>query len=320
MKYLVCGLALLAIPAVAFASDSPPDWAYPVTPPSVKIPPPTDEVVHVAGTTATYTEKDVANGFAPPDWFPNEHPPMPQLVAHGKPPNVHACSQCHLATGYGHPESANLTGLAPGYIEEQIREFRNGDRRSSVARRSSNMVEFAKYLTDDDVKAAAEYFASVKPVIWTNVRETDMVPDTFVGEGNMRFAAQGNAMEPIGHRIIEIPENEAGAKVRDPHASFIAYVPKGAIEAGQKLATTGGDGKTFQCSICHGADYKGVGNVPSLAGHGAIYIFRQLYDIQHGTRKGPAVALMEPVVKNLTQDDMIDLAAFMASRDPRRAN
>ena len=125
-----------------------------------------------------------------------------------------------------------------------------------------------------------------------------------------------NAMEPIGRRIIEVPEEEEGAKVRDTHSPFIAYVPVGSIKAGEALATTGGNGKTFQCSICHGPDYKGVGNVPSLAGHGAIYIFRQLYDIQHGTRKGDAVALMQPVVAKLSQDDMIDLAAFMASRKP----
>jgi cytochrome c553 len=159
----------------------------------------------------------------------------------------------------------------------------------------------------------------VKPVIWTKVKETGDVPNTFVGEGNMRFVSPGNGKEPIGHRIIEVPEDAEGAKVRDPHAGFIAYVPKGSIEAGEKLATTGGNGKTLQCSICHGADYKGVGNVPPLAGHSAIYIFRQLYDIQHGTRKGAAVALMQPVVAKLTQGDMIALAAFMASRDPTRS-
>jgi cytochrome c553 len=143
-----------------------------------------------------------------------------------------------------------------------------------------------------------------------------MVPKSFVGEGNMRFVAEGNAREPIGHRIIEVPENEEGAKVRDPHAGFIAYVPTGSIKAGETLVTTGGGGKTIQCTICHGADLKGVGNVPGLAGRSAIYIFRQLYDIQHGTRTGNAVALMQPVVAKLNQDDMIALAAYMASRTP----
>ena len=64
-------------------------------------------------------------------------------------------------------------------------------------------------------------------------------------------------------------------------------------KAGEALATTGGGGKTLQCSICHGADYKGIGNVPGLAGRSAVYIVRQLYDIQHGARKGVSVALIE---------------------------
>jgi cytochrome c553 len=56
--------------------------------------------------------------------------------------------------------------------------------------------------------------------------------------------------------------------------------------------------------------------VPGIAGRSPIYIFRQLNDIQKGMRKGNAVALMVPVVAKLSQDDMIALAAFMASRTP----
>ena len=178
------------------------------------------------------------------------------------------------------------------------------------------MIAFANGLADDDAKQAAEYFASVKPSAWTKVQETATVPKTFVGEGNMRFVSEGSATEPLGQRIIEVPEDEEAAKVRDPHSAFIAYVPVGAVKAGEMIATTGAGGKTIQCSVCHGADYRGIGNVPRLAGRSAIYIFRQLYDIQHGTRKGNAVALMQPVVAKLSQEDMIDLAAFMASREP----
>jgi cytochrome c553 len=306
---------LLLLPAVAVAADAPPDWAYPVAPANFQPPPDNGQPKHVAGSTKTFTEKDINDATNPPDWFPDEHPPMPQLVAHGKAPVVHACDQCHLTTGRGHPESGNLAGLPAGYIQEQIAQFRDGSRKSSVAGRSGNMIMFASALTDGDVKEAAQYFASIKPAVWTKVVETTTVPKSYVGEGNMRFASEGNAKEPIGRRIIEIPENEEGAKVRDPHSPFIAYVPPGSIKAGETLVTTGG-GKTIQCTICHGADLKGLGNVPGLAGRSAIYVFRQLYDIQHGTRKGNAVALMQPVVAKLTQDDMIALAAYMASRTP----
>jgi cytochrome c553 len=307
---------LVLLPAVAIAADAPPDWAYPVAPANFQPPPDNGQPKHVAGSTKAYTEKDINDFLNPPDWFPDEHAPMPQLVAHGKAPIVHACDQCHLTTGRGHPESGNLAGLPAGYIQEQIAEFRNGSRKSSVAGRSGNMIMFASALTDDEVKEAAHYFETMKPAVWTKVVETTTVPKSYVGEGNMRFASEGNAKEPIGRRIIEIPENEEGAKVRDPHSPFIAYVPPGSIKAGEALVTTGGGGKTIQCTICHGADLKGIGNVPGLAGRSAIYVFRQLYDIQHGTRKGNAVALMQPVVAKLSQDDMIALAAYMASRTP----
>jgi cytochrome c553 len=316
MRNWLCASMLLLLPAVAIAADAPPDWAYPAAPANFQPPPDNGQPKHVAGSTRSYTEKDINDFLNPPDWFPEEHPPMPQLVAHGKAPIVHACDQCHLTTGRGHPESGNLAGLPAGYILEQIGEFRNGSRKSSLAGRSANMIMFASALTDDEVKEAAQYFSSIKPAVWNKVVETTTVPKTYVGEGNMRFASEGNAKEPIGRRIIEVPENEEGAKVRDPHSPFIAYVPTGSIKAGEALVTSGGGGKTIQCTICHGADLKGLGNVPGLAGRSAIYVFRQLYDIQHGTRKGNAVALMQPVVAKLSQDDMIALAAYMASRTP----
>ena len=316
MRNWFCASMLALVPVVAIAADAPPDWAYPVAPANYQPPPDNGQPKHVAGSTKAFTEKQINDFTDPPDWFPDEHAPMPQLVAHGKAPVVHACDQCHLTTGRGHPESGNLAGLPAGYIQEQIAQFRDGSRKSSVAGRSGNMIMFASALTDDDVKEAAQYFANMKPAVWTKVVETTTVPKSYVGEGNMRFASEGNAKEPIGRRIIEIPENEEGAKVRDPHSPFIAYVPPGSIKAGEALVTTGGGGKTIQCTICHGADLKGLGNVPGLAGRSAIYVFRQLYDIQHGTRKGNAVALMQPVVAKLTQDDMIALASYMASRTP----
>ena len=61
---------------------------------------------------------------------------------------------------------------------------------------------------------------------------------------------------------------------------------------------------------------KGLGNVPSLAGRSPIYLVRQLYDFKHGARAGKEVALMVPVVVGLTQEDMINLAAYISSRQP----
>src|SRR5438105_255576 len=205
MKPWVCASIFVLLPISGMAADAPPDWAYPVAPANLQLPPDNGQPKHVQGSTLTFTQKDVEDGFNPPDWFPNEHAPLPQLVAHGKPPVVHACDQCHLTTGRGHPESGNLAGLPADYIVEQIGQFRSGARHSSVAGRSANMIMFSKELADDDVKQAAQYFSTMRPAVWTKVIETDTVPKSYVGEGNMRFVSEGPAKEPIGRRIIEVP-------------------------------------------------------------------------------------------------------------------
>ena len=85
--------------------------------------------------------------------------------------------------------------------------------------------------------------------------------------------------------------------------------------AGEELARTG-SGRTIQCDICHGSDLKGLADVPAIAGLSPIYIARQLWDIKHGARAGQSAALMLAVVVNLTDDDVINLSAYIASLDP----
>jgi cytochrome c553 len=43
---------------------------------------------------------------------------------------------------------------------------------------------------------------------------------------------------------------------------------------------------------------------------------RQLYDIQHGVRNGPWTELMKAVVARLSEEDLVAIAAYTASRDP----
>ena len=59
-----------------------------------------------------------------------------------------------------------------------------------------------------------------------------------------------------------------------------------------------------------------LGPVPSLAGRSPSYMARQLFDFQTGARHGLWSDLMKPVVANLTDDDMLAIAAFTASRTP----
>jgi cytochrome c553 len=127
----------------------------------------------------------------------------------------------------------------------------------------------------------------------------------------------GGATEPIGDRIIEVPEFPERTDLRDPRAGFIAYVPPGAIARGRALATDGLPGKpATACAICHGADLRGLGPVPGIAGRSPSYQVRQLYDMQAGTRRGAWPSLMKPVVDGMTAEQMLAVAAYAASRAP----
>ena len=123
-------------------------------------------------------------------------------------------------------------------------------------------------------------------------------------------------MEPIGTRIIEVPEDPYRVTCRDPHTGFVAYVPMGSIERGKELATTGGAGKTTACIACHGPGLTGLGPIPRIAGHSPNYIVRQLAGFRMGARNSDLDQLMKGVVANLTQDDIVSLAAYVASISP----
>ena len=124
----IVGVVLVALfPAVALAAEFP-EWAYPVAPQGLPRPDP-NKTVMVPGSDKKYTEAEVNNAFGPPDWFPNDHAPLPKTVANGRRPAVRACGLCHLTTGDGHPESSGIAGLPAAYIIRQLGEFKNEGRK-----------------------------------------------------------------------------------------------------------------------------------------------------------------------------------------------
>ena len=315
MRNVVAFLIVSLIPVLAVAAQTLQEdkrmdlsWAFPV--PDKILPSGFDEGVlrQVPGSKETYAEERI-DPYNPPDWFPEEHPVEPLVVRHGDGKAVQACSYCHLANGLGHPQSANLAGQSVEYLMRQLDDFKSG------ARTAPPMDGFAKALTEEEAKQASEWFAALKPSVWVKVVETATAPKTFVLNTRLRLPWPTDEMEPLGHRIIEVPQDSSRVESYDPHSGFVAYVPAGSIAKGEKLVTTGA-GKTIACVTCHGDDLKGTGEVPRIAGSSAIYIVRQLYTMQKLTRKGSAAGLMKPVVKGLTIDDMISIAAYVASRNP----
>jgi cytochrome c553 len=307
---LITAIAFVLSSALAAAADDL-SWAYPVVPRAE--PPDYLTLKQVPDSTRAYTQAQIDDPFNPPDWFPDEHPLMPPVVAQGQKPAVRACAQCHLPSGDGHPESSSLAGLPVPYLQRQMLEFKNGGRKGV---RAATMILIAQAISDADALAASEYFSSRKPGVWTQVIETDVVAKSYVGPGAMRFAAPEGGTEPIGNRIIVLPQDEARAKSRDPHSGFIDYVPTGSIANGEALVASGGGGKTIPCAICHGKTLRGIGELPPIAGRPPTYIVRQLNDMKTGARSGTSMALMQAVVEQLTIEDMIAIAAYVGSRDP----
>ena len=144
------------------------------------------------------------------------------------------------------------------------------------------------------------------------------VPKTFVGGGRMRFAQPNGGMEPLGTRIITLPQDQSRVTKRDPHSGFTAYVPPGSIKKGEAFVRTGGSGKSVACAICHGDALQGLGNVPRIAGLHPIYIARQLYQFKDGSRNGGDAQLMKKPVANLTDEDIVAIAAYLGSLNPSK--
>lgn len=307
-------------PDAAAGSPEPPPWAYTVNtpvPPGAPPPPDDGQPKRIAGSTVALTAAQLRDLYSPPDWHPENHPAAPEIVAHGRKPDVGACGYCHYPNGQGRPENASLAGLPAAYIVQQMEDMRHGARKSAEPkmRPPAAMLGIAKASTPEEDRAAAEYFAAVPYRKWIRVVETDTIGKMRIA-GGVHVPIAGGGSEPLGQRIVETPEDVARAEVRDSSIGFIAYVPKGSVARGQALVTTGGSGKTVACGTCHGADLKGLGPVPPLAGRSASQTVRQLFDFQRGTRNGAWAGLMKAAVEKLSVDDMIAIAAYTASREP----
>jgi cytochrome c553 len=310
-------IALVPALAAEQAAEGVPMWAYPTAPPGAK-PSPDDGVpLKVPGSTASYTVPQVRDRFLAPDWRPSERPPMPDIVARGRKPDAFACGFCHRADGIGGPENANLTGLPAKYIAQQLRDYQSGARKSVMQPHTPQtfMTNVAKALTSEEIETASAYFAAVRPRSNVRVVESASVPKTYLTAASFRAALDGGETEPLGARIIEVPEDLARFEARDTHARFVAYVPPGSIAKGQALAS-GAGGRTQQCTICHGPDLKGLGAVPGIAGRSPTYMVRQLYDFKQGARAGADGAQMKPVVEKLTVQEMIEIAAYVGTLAP----
>ena len=307
MKYITCAALIVFALSLAVQSQQQQGkdltWAFPVK--NGDLPPEPAGSKSVPGSKKTYDQAQIEDLSNPPDWFPEEHAPAPQIVQHGHGDAL-ACGACHLMSGVGHPESADMAGMKAEYIRRQVADFKSG-----IRKEPNRMNTIAAALSDEEIRQSAEWFATLKPYVWTKVVEATMVPKSFIGGGRMRFAQPGGGMEPLGNRIITLPQDQSRVTKRDPHSGFVAYVPPGSLKKGEAFVKTGGSGKSVQCAICHGDNLQGLGNVPRIAGLHPIYIARQLYQFKDGSRNGGDAQLMKKPVAEMSDSDILAIAAYI---------
>jgi cytochrome c553 len=314
---------------------APGEKAEPQRPPSRALRPNEDETEQtrlrsLPGSAASFSLVDIRDGSNVIDWYPEDHPKMTDIIRLG-PSKIETgrrgCGFCHLPNGLGRPENAPTAGLPPTYFVQQLKDFKNGLRRSADPRKpnTNTMIDLARAMTDEEMVQAAQYFAAITWRPRVKVIETALVPKTRI-VGNLFLPTETERTEPIAGRIIEVPEDEERAeRLRDPRSGFVAYVPPGSLARGKQLVRLGGaeivgnqivQGKTTACTACHAPDLMGVGDVPPIAGRSPSYLARQIFDIQQGARRGAAVDLMKVAVAKLNADDITAIASYVASKFP----
>ncbi len=278
---------------------------------------PTETPRHVPGSERTFTVAQINARYDPADWFPGDHPPMPDVVAHGKASQgARACAICHLPNGKGLMQNGSVAGLPREYILQQLADFKTGRRHTADPNKANGyeMQAVARNLTEAEAQAAAEYFASLPYTKWVRVVESETVPLFTATINGLFLRSAGSDVVALGQRIVEMPEDtEQTNLLRNPRSGFVAYVPVGSLRQGRALVDS-------QCTACHGAQLRGMTLagviMPPIAGRSPSYIGRALYDFQHSARSGVAAEQMQAVVQGLDEKEVIAIAAYVASLDP----
>lgn len=298
--FMVLGAALL----VAAAPATTLDWAFPGAGPK-PAPVPLTRVYRLPGSTRSFTEAQRRDRTHALDWLPSEHPPAPRVVLAHK---EGACGYCHLVNGAGRSENAQLRGMPVSYIEEQVRAFASGARRSARPSMPTDaMTAVARAVSPAELHAAAVYFSSLEPRHHAKVIEATTIPRA-TPEGFL-YAFDASAREPLGNRIIEGAVSAERHRLHDPNEQTIAYVPPGALARGAALANRG-TAKFPACATCHTPHFVGIG------GESPSYIARQLAGFRARTRNDPGAAPMQGVTATLSDAQILDLAAYLGSRPP----
>lgn len=310
-------LGLIAIfPLVCMAADPSRQalaWAYPRSDFTI-FKPLASGLYHVPGSSLSFDDRRLSELEHPVDWFPNDHPAPPSAVAQSRDKHGEPCAACHLYSGVGVPGSVDLAGLKADYIIAQVHAFREGTRQSWETDRPNTreMIAITRTLAESDLADAAAYYASLPRQSRMHVVEAGKVPATRADHFGWQDRVANVPDEAIDGRIIEIPEDTERLFLGDPYVPIAVYVPIGSIARGRSLTLSGGS-TGHACAECHGIKLKGSVIAPPLAGRSPSYLARMLWDIKTNARHDPGIAPMAAVTRGLSAQQIVDLAAYLAS-------
>ena len=315
---LAAAIVCVALPiTTATAADTPPRWAYIENNRNYKPPVDDGNLVRVPDSTAGYTWTQLRDPIHRADLAPGRpcaiagyRSQWPQarcvrvrvLSSRGRPRWSGKRRPCRPSEKLHHPANGRLQERRPQHRRPWPLATEPDDRSFQADHRCRGASGGGLFLRPE---AAQAHHGGRKRHRAEKLHR-----------GVLWAAAEGSEREPLGERIVEIPDELQRFESRDPRSTFTAYVPVGSLAKGEALVTKGGPGRTVACAPCHGPDLKGLGPLPSIAGRSPSYMFRQLYDFKHGARAGEWSPLMAQVVSNLDQEDMLAIVAYLASLHP----
>jgi len=209
----------------------------------------------------------------------------------GKGDDVPACSGCHAEDGLGSDDvgSPRLAYQIDTYVLKQLADFASGARTDDTM---YQMNDISKALTEQDMKDVASYVHTLKtPYIGSNLDQL----------------------------------RRDGAEVGDP-AKGKMIAEYGSLTAGIPA-----------CESCHGFHGRSAGRMyPAIGGQNYVYLQHELESFRNGgktygsktltkdeiankednARTNDFMGQMRAVAKNLSDEDIMNLAAFLTLAKP----
>ncbi len=287
----------------------------------------------LANVAAYYASLD------PPPPPPGAAPKYKDPLAAGKAA-AQPCAKCHGEGGVSHKDGVpSLVGLAPKYLVESMKDYRDGDR--PVGDKNADMKTALDALNDKDLENIANFYASQSdnltraqtsnPGAGPVAKEAIAACDKCHGDAGVStsvitpsLAGQDETYALAALRAYrdgtrdDVAMSPKAKKLSDSElTNFAAYYAALAPKPVNIPRPLSPDEWADKCDRCHGANGNSARpDVPALAGQRADYIEKALGDYRKGVRMSAEMDAMSSI---LTDEDIKGLAAHYAFQKGRPA-